>query len=78
MTDQIQKISEARSETLIVEVGVSNDSYQRLFVRNNLNSKTWSPWEMSSQKLHDYLINGIDNKITRISELGPLYLDILK
>lgn len=78
MLNEIKKISEARSETLIVKVGTVKDTYPRLYVRDNQNSKVWGEWEMTTQAQHNHLINSIDNNKNRVSELGPVYLDMIK
>ncbi len=74
--EQIQKIAEARTETLIVEVGnLNNDS--RLYVRESYKN-VYTAWTITTQAQHDYMINKIDNSKNRVSELGEIYLDMIK
>ena len=75
--NKIKKISEARNETLIVEIGDLNTG-SRLYVRDNGNSKIWGEWTITTPEQHDYLIKSVGNNINRVSELGPIYLDMIK
>lgn len=77
MTENIKKISEARTETLIVEVGDAHAG-SRFYVRDNKNSKTWGKWTITTQEQFDYMIKKIGNDKNRVSELGKIYLDMIK
>ena len=77
MKNEIKKISEARIETLIVEIGIL-DANSRLYARDNQNSKTWSKWAITTQEQHDHLIKKVGNDKNRISELGAIYLGMIR
>lgn len=76
MAQKIQKISEARKETLIVEVG-SLDTNTRLYVRDNQNAKSWGEWTITTHEEHDHMISKIDNNKNKVQELGAVYLDMI-